>query len=84
MRSKSRFLHEDKQKFLTQLRANGMPAATVEQINNLGKTVLYLPITTDAAEKALQNKTGLESFVDARGVKQLAAYGPVEVGCPAG
>jgi class 3 adenylate cyclase len=79
MRSQSRFLQEDPQKFLALLRSNGMPEATLKQIEAVGSTILYLPIKTDAAEQALHNKTGFETFTDVRGQSVLAAYGPLEV-----
>jgi hypothetical protein len=79
LRSRSRFMIEAPDKFLEQAQANGLPAATANQIRALGTTILYMPETTAAIELAFHNQTGLARYRDYRGVEVISAYGPVEV-----
>ena len=79
MRSQSRFMIEGPDKFLEQVKANGLPASTANQIRTLGTTILYMPNRSEAVEQSFHNKTGLAQFLDYRGVEVISAYGAVEV-----
>lgn len=78
LRSQSRFLIENPEKFLAQAKANGLQASIANQIGTLGTTILYMPERSEAVEQSFRNQTGLARFVDYRGVQVIAAYGPVE------
>jgi class 3 adenylate cyclase len=78
LRSQSRFLIENPDKFVTQAEANGLPAPTANQIRALGTTILYMPVGSEAVEQSFRNQTGLARYPDYRRVEVIAAYGPVE------
>ena len=80
LRSQSRFLIENPDKFITEAEANGLPATTGNQIRALGTTILYMPARSEAVEQSFRNQTGLARYPDYRGVEVIAAYGPVEAG----
>jgi len=79
LRSQSRFLIENPDKFVAQVKANGLPASTADQIRALGTTILYLPSRSEGEEQAFHNKTGLARYVDYRGVEVISSFGPLEV-----
>lgn len=79
MRSQSRFMEEAPEKFLAQAQAEGLPAATANQIANLGTTILYMPTRTEAIERAFHNQTGFAYYNDYRGAPVVSAYGPLQV-----
>jgi class 3 adenylate cyclase len=79
LRSQSRFLVENPDKFLVQAQANGLPRSIADQIRTLGTTILYMPERSKAVEGSFHNRTGLARFPDYRGIEVIAAYGPVEV-----
>ena len=79
MRSQSRFMTADPNRFLAQVTANGTPAAVADQIRAVGTTITYLRLRNDAIELAFRNQTGVSQANDTRGVDSVFAYGPVEV-----
>ena len=79
LRSQSRFLIQNPDKFLAQAKANGLPESTANQIRALGTTILYMPNRAEAVEQSFRNKTGLARFPDYRGVEVIASFGPLEV-----
>jgi class 3 adenylate cyclase len=79
MRSQSRFLEQDSQEFIAELRSSGVPETTLRLIETLDSTILSLPVNTDAVERAFHNQSGVEEFTDGRGEKVLGAFGPLEV-----
>lgn len=78
LRSQSRFMAENPEKFLAQAQANGLAPSIAKQVRTLGTTILYLPERSQAIEQSFHNKTGLARFLDYRGVEVIAAYGPIE------
>ena len=79
LRSQSRFMAEDPNRFLAEVQANGTPASVADQIRTLGSTIMYLRLRNDAIELAFRNQTGVAQFTDTRGVPAVFAYGPVDV-----
>lgn len=79
LRSQSRFMAADPEKFLAQARANGLPSSVADQIRTLGTTILYMPDRNNAVEGAFHNKSGIARFLDYRGVEVVSAYGPIEI-----
>jgi len=80
LRSQSRFLIENPDKFLAQAEADGLSASAANQIRSLGTTILYMPSRSEGVEQSFRNRTGLGRYSDYRGVEVIAAYGPVEAG----
>ena len=78
LRSQSRFMAADPDRFLAQAQANGLPASVAAQIRSLGTTILYMPDHNEAVEQAFHNQTGVSRFLDSRGVEVVSAYGPIE------
>jgi class 3 adenylate cyclase len=79
MRSQSRFMIENPDKYLAQAQAFGLPTSIANQIRILGTTILYMPNQSEAVEQSFHNRTGLAQYPDSRGVEVISAYGPVEV-----
>ena len=79
MRSRSRFMVEDREAFLAALRQSPIPAATVDQIERQGNVINQLPVRTVAAEEALRGREGLAIVDDYRGRSVLASWGPLDL-----
>ena len=79
MRSQSRFMATDPNRFLAQVQANGTPSSVAEQVRALGTTIHSLPVRNEAIELAFRNQTGGGQFTDTRGVDVVFAYAPVEI-----
>jgi class 3 adenylate cyclase len=79
LRSQSRFMLENPDKFLAQAQANGLSRSIADQIRTIGTTILYMPERSEAVERSFHNRTGLGRFLDYRGSEVIAAYGPLEV-----
>ncbi len=76
-RSQSRFLTQDPERFFRDLRDNGVPAVTVDQIRALGSTVLLLRTNTVAIEESFRSHGGTAQFRDYRGKQVITAFGQV-------
>lgn len=79
MRSRSRFLIEDKDKFTKSLSENGLPESTIKKIRELETTILFLPVDVDGVKQALLGKSVTQRNKDYRGSDVLGAYQPVEI-----
>ncbi|MDQ2097625.1 MAG: adenylate/guanylate cyclase domain-containing protein [Tychonema bourrellyi B0820] len=79
MRSKSRFLIEDREKFTKSLSESGLPESSVKKIRDIDTTILFLPANVDGVKQALFGKSVLLRDKDYRGSEVLGAYAPVEV-----
>lgn len=79
LRSQSRFMIDNPSEFLAQIRANGLPVSIVEQIRTLGTTILFMPDRSQEVEQAFHNRTGVNRYLDYRGVEVISAYGPLEI-----
>lgn len=79
MRSKSRFLIEDKDKFTKSLSETGLPESAVKKIRELDTTILFLPANVDGVKQALLSKSVTQRNKDYRGSDVLGAYQPVEI-----
>lgn len=79
MRSTSRELVENPERYLTRAVANGVKPALARRIVDTKSTLLLQPINTVAVDHALNSETGTiigESYL---GAESLAAYTPVKV-----
>jgi hypothetical protein len=79
MRSRSRFMVEDREAFVASLRRSSLPSATVDQIERQGNVINQLPVRTQAAEEAIRGREGLAILNDYRGVPVLSSYGPLDL-----
>ena len=79
MRSRSRFMVEDRERFIASLRRSSLPSTTVDQIERQGNVINQLPVRTPAAEDAIRGREGLAIVDDYRGVPVLSSYGPLDL-----
>jgi methyl-accepting chemotaxis protein len=78
-RSISRFLVEDPQRYAEQLRAAGVPAATLDQIALRKSNIGLQTIDTRGVAEALAGRRGIDFYPDYRGVPILGSYAPLDV-----
>jgi signal transduction histidine kinase len=79
MRSDSRFLTEDLDGLLSDIRKMGASKAEADFITRKGTTVLAFPVKSRAAERSLKGEEGVEEVMGYRGRKVIAAYGAVGI-----
>ena len=79
MRNNSRFLIEDKQNYLSQIKKLGVDSKVFRQIENLQTTILLQEIHTEVTDAALAGKTGTKIIEDYRKIPVLSAYAPVNI-----
>jgi anti-anti-sigma regulatory factor/HAMP domain-containing protein len=79
MRSRARFLVEDKARYLAGLRQAAVDERVVGGIESLDSTIGLLEMRTPATEQALDGATGTQMFADARGQQVLAAFRPLTI-----
>ena len=79
MRSRSRFMHSDPRTFIRNLRASSVPSNVVDHLERQGNMLCILPNESPAVRAALNGQSGIMRTTDYRGVKVLAAYGPLEL-----
>jgi len=79
MRSRSRFMVEDPQAFVTALRTSRVTASVVDQIERQGTVLNQLPVRTYSTEQAMLGREGLATINDYRGVPVLSSYGPIDL-----
>ena len=79
MRSRSRFMVEDRQAFLRELRTSMVTTSVVDQIERQGTVLNQLPVKTYSTEQALIGREGIALINDYRGVPVLSSYGPLDL-----
>ena len=79
MRSISRELIADPQRFLTNVVANGTPESVAKRQVAVGDSVLLQPITSTAAARALAGQTGITTAQSYLGPEALLAYEPLNL-----
>lgn len=80
MRSNGRFLLEDKTSYLALMESIGLPADTIEKMENKNTSIGLQPVKTLGTEQALGGNKGFDIFADYRGVSVLSAYKPLDIG----
>lgn len=80
MRSISRFLLENKDNYLKQLRAANVSNSILNKIKEYDTTILLTSVETRATKEALAGKEGTETIKDNREVTVLSAYAPLQIG----
>ena len=79
MRSRSRFMVEDTQAFIRELRTSMVTTSVVDQIERQGTVLNQLPVKTYSTEQALIGREGIALINDYRGVPVLSSYGPLDL-----
>lgn len=79
MRSISRFLVEERDRYLAQLRALGTPDDVVRRIAAYGTSILQQSVDTEGSREALAGSRGTRVIKDYRGVDVLSSYRPLDV-----
>ncbi|MBU3664763.1 MAG: HAMP domain-containing protein [Chthoniobacterales bacterium] len=79
MRTRSRFMYTDPEKFVRELRRSSVPSSVVDQVERQGNVLCVLPAESPAVEAALKGESGIMETTDYRGEKVLSAYGPLEL-----
>lgn len=79
MRNVSRFVVEDFDTYLEQLRSQNVPERTIQQLTEYKSNVLIQKVKTEGVEKALAGKTDTRVIDDYRGVPVLSAYAPLTI-----
>jgi len=79
MRSRSRFMWEDREAFIAGLRTSPLTASVVDQIERQDTVLNQLPVRTISTEQALRGREGLTTLADYRGVPVLSSYGPLDL-----
>ncbi len=79
MRSDSRFLIQDRERYLQMLREIGMPDDEIQRIEKNDTTILFQPVRGETVDLALSGKTGTREVVDYRGVPVMSSYAPLRV-----
>jgi methyl-accepting chemotaxis protein len=79
MRTQSRFLIEDRERYLEQLRQADMEEAMIRRIASLGSTIGIQEVRTPGTEQALAGTSGTLMFEDYRGLPVLSAFRPLDI-----
>lgn len=80
MRSSSRFLIEDKKKYLEAIEKIGTPADMLAQIEKSDTSVLMQKVETASVEAAFRGEQGFIIVDDYRGVPVMSSYSLVDAG----
>lgn len=79
MRSDSRFQIESRDAYLAAAQSGGVSASAIAGIKAKGSTIGFQQVKTKATEYAITGQTGIDRFIDYRGVEVLSAYAPVKI-----
>lgn len=74
LRSISRFLVEDKEGYIEDLRKNGVDERVLNKISNLNTSVLLQPAETESVKHAFEGDVSTEVVKDYRGVNVLSSH----------
>ncbi|MCK4841793.1 MAG: methyl-accepting chemotaxis protein [Methylococcales bacterium] len=78
-RSLSRFLIEDKAKYLTALTESGVARSVINIINSKNTNIGLQSVNSTGAKAAISGQTGEQLHDDYRGVSVLSAYAPLNI-----
>jgi anti-anti-sigma regulatory factor/HAMP domain-containing protein len=79
LRTQSRFLVEDKEKYLRVMKGLGVSSATVKQMENTGQAIGLQEVRTPGVVEALKGQSGTLMFPDYRGIPALSSYKPLDI-----
>jgi class 3 adenylate cyclase/HAMP domain-containing protein len=80
MRSNSRFMLQDPDGYIEQMKKVGASARLLDRLRNTKTTILNQEIRLPLVDKALQNQSGVEHGKDYRQVESIMSYSPVRFG----
>ncbi len=78
-RTLSRFLIEEPDLYLAEIKAHGVPQETVHLIRAKGSNIGLEAFDTEGVRAAIAGQSGFGMFPDARGVPVISAYAPLGV-----
>ena len=79
MRNDSRFLIENREAFIADLRKLKEAKDTIDNIQKTNTTILFLTIKTDGTKAAIAGEEDTAIYNDFRGVPVIAAYSPLDI-----
>ncbi|MEM8723481.1 MAG: adenylate/guanylate cyclase domain-containing protein [Cyanobacteria bacterium P01_G01_bin.39] len=79
MRSDSRLLLENSEKYIQQLSQTNISDQTIDLIKKLKTSVLLQPIDTQASNLALNGESGTEVITNYRGMTVISSYAPLRI-----
>ena len=79
MRSDSRLLQEDWEKYLKKLPQTNIPSQTIELIKRLKTSILLQPVNTKASESAINGESGTEIIDNYHGISVISSYAPLKI-----
>jgi class 3 adenylate cyclase len=79
LRSRSRLLYEDKDKYFAQLEKAGYSKADIDQVRQAGTALLAQYARIKAVDHALSGEQGTDIENDYRGLPTLVSYAPLEI-----
>jgi class 3 adenylate cyclase len=79
MRSRSRLLYEDKERYYTELLKAGYAPADVAKVQHAATSILTQPVRTKAVEYALAGQEGTAILANYRGIPTLSSYAPLDI-----
>jgi class 3 adenylate cyclase len=80
MRSNSRFILQDSDAYIEQMKKTGASARLLDRLKNSKTTILNQEIRLPLVDQALQGQSGVEKGKDYRQVQSIMAYAPVQFG----
>jgi class 3 adenylate cyclase len=80
MRSNSRFMLQDPDGYIEQMKKVGASARLLDRLRNTKTTILNQEIRLPLVDKALQNQSGVEHGKDYRQIESIMSYAPVRFG----
>jgi methyl-accepting chemotaxis protein len=79
LRTESRFLVQDRDRYLEAIRDAGMDEGVVRAIEAQGSAVGLQPVRTEGVRLALAGETGVSRFRDYRGVQVFSSFRPLDI-----
>jgi len=79
MRSDSRFLFDEKERYFSQLKILKTDPKVIEQIRNFNRTILLQKIDTEGSRSAFKGVTDTRVIKDYRGVDVLSSFSKLEI-----
>ncbi len=79
MRSDSRLLLEDAEKYFQQLTQSNLTEQSIDLIKKLKTSILLQSVNTKAAQSALNGLSGTEIINNYRGIPVISAYAPLNI-----
>ena len=79
MRSDSRFLLTDLEKYISELKSVGVSESTVNQIEKFNTTILLQQVDTEATSEAFIGKSDTRPVEDYRGVPVLSSFEKLDI-----